>query len=399
MAKPRKQLTYLKKNKKYMDFDPIIKMEGKYDIALIQTRKGTGKTFGSIREGHIRFRQTGKPFAYTRATFEQLKEFASPDKYASLLSALGYYMAKNEKISTKGHYKLMNKTKKNTARSLVPINYFLSINQAMNIQSSKFEPLSLMILDEIQHHFREQKMDHVNKAINLIASVLRDHNCPIWIISNKIDQEDIFLRKFKLEREMNKLHPGEVKRFTRTYKTGNKERVFIKSNKESVDLESSNGKWVLRDEVVEIKFLIYKPAESNEFKDSTKKSIAYKLSALTDYGTVINSDDYFKKLKKLPYIKNLGNFKGKININGLEFGLWTYKTKSGKEIYQFSNKVNPTGKTRYFSYVDYDLGSLIGSFDFVKSLKHKLIKGELQFSDIDIFSVIIELITLKGNGK
>lgn len=396
MARPRKELTYLKKNKKYMDFDPVIKMEGKYDIALIQTRKGTGKTFGSIREGHIRFRQTGKPFAYTRATFEQLKEFAAPDKYASLLSALGYYMAKNEKISTKGHYKLMNKTKKNTARTLVPINYFLSINQAMNIQSSKFEPLSLMILDEIQHHFREQKIDHVNKAINLIASVLRDHNCPIWIISNKIDQEDIFLRKFKLEREMDRLHPGEVKRFTRSYRTGNKEKIKITSTDKN---GNEFNKWVLRDEVIEIKFLIYKPAESNEFKDSTKKSIAYKLSALTDYGSVINSDDYFKKLKRLPYIKKLGNFKGKININGLEFGLWTYKTRSGTEIYQFTNKVNQTGKTRYFSYIDYDLGSLIGSFDFVKKLKHKLIKGELQFSDIDIFTAIIELINLKGNGK
>lgn len=372
MARPQKQYTYLKKDRKYIDFAPVIKAEGKYDIAFIPTMKGTGKTTKAIREGYISFQKTGMPFAYVRSTFEQLKEFSTPDKYGALLDTLGWYFAKNEKITSKGHFKLMNKTKNRRVRTNKPLSYFLSVNQAMNIQSSKFEKLSLMIFDEIQHHFNKgNEMGNINKIINLIASVLRDHNCPIWFIFNNIDQNAMLLRLFSIERMLAKLKDGQMKRVVRNFRIGK--------------------------ENVSIRILLYKPAKPKDWIDSQKKSIGWKLSGLTDYGKVINSEEFVYSLRNLNYIKRLGNFKSIINFNGLEVGLWTYKNAKGKEIYQFSRKFNKTGRTYYFSYWDFSKDSMIGSFDFLKNLKHKLIRKEIEYGDSEIFEAVVELMKLGRN--
>lgn len=371
MGRPAKKYTYLFKDRKYVDMAPVVKAEGTYDILFMPTMKGTGKTTKAIREGYINFQKTDMPFAYIRSTFEQLKEFSQPDKYGSLLDTLGWYFAKNEKISSKGHFKLMNRTKSRKVRTNKPICYFLSVNQAMNIQSSKFEKLSLMIFDEIQHHFNKgNEMANINKIINLIASVLRDHNCPIWFIFNNIDQNAMLLRLFQIERILAKMKDGQLKRVVRSFKIAEKQ--------------------------VSIKVLLYKPAKPKEWIDSQQESIGWKLSGLTDYGAVINSEDFVYSLKNLNYIKTLGNFKSRININGLEFGLWTYE-KNGKEIYQFSRKFNKTGKVFYFSYWDFSKDSMIGSFDFLKRLKNKLIRKEIEFSDSQIFEAVVELMKLGRN--
>ncbi len=402
MARPKKKEIYLKKNKKYIDLDPLIKMEGKYDIAFIPTIKGTGKTFGAIREGLIRFQQTGKPFVYARATFEQLKEFAALDKYPALLETLGYYLPKNEKISSRGHFKLKNRTKTNPTRALTPITYFASVNQAMNIQSSKFIPPSLVIFDEVLHHFNKNPQAIVDKTINLTGSILRDHNAPIWFISNLIDQNDILIRTFGLERIIDKVPAGKIKKVIRYKNTGKMiEKKILLNHGKKIDF--GNGKENIKmqeyktikvPEQIRLRILIYKPDTSKEFKKSTSQSIGYKLATFSDYGKVITTDEFVHKLKDLKYIKRLGNFKFKININGQEWGLWTYTIK-GKEIYQFSKKFNKNGRTYYFSYMDWESGSIIGNFDFIKRLKNKLIRKEIEFSDLTAFEAIVGLIRQK----
>lgn len=369
MAKPKKDETYLKKNRKYADFNPLVRMRGTYDIAFIPTKKGMGKTMGAIREGLIEYQKTGMPFGYARATFEQLKAFAAPDKYNELLKTLGYHVTKNEKVSTSGHHKLKYKTKKNPTRNMEPITYFLSVNQAMTIQSSKFKPLTHFIFDEIMHHFATQKQEHLDKVVNLVASVLRDHNCPVWFISNNIDQNDIIIRTYGLEREINKVKPGNIKRIIRHRKV--------------------NG------EIITLRILIYRPKESKIFNESNSQSVAFKLAAFTDYGKVINSEDFVRGLKKLRYIKRLGNFKNKLNINGYTFGLWTYIDDTGKEIYQFSRKYNKNGRTYYFSYGDWSDSNILGPLDFIKRTKNKLIRKEVEFQDSLVFESIINLLKAK----
>lgn len=375
MARKPNETNNLRKNKKYIDFGPIVKQKD-YDILLCATKKGTGKTFGSIREGYINYIKTGHPFAYVRSTFEQQKEFMAEDKYVKLLNELGWYMASNESLSSKGHFKLKGVTKTRSKKVQTPIMYALSANSAMNIQSSKFEKISLMIIDEIQHHFRDQKIDVVNKIINLIASVMRDHNAPIWFIFNKIKEDDILLRLFNAEKEINKLKPGQFKKIICNLKTGQK--IWDEKAKKFIP------------EILKLRVLLHSPKESSTFQKDLRNSVGYKLSALTEYGKVVNSDEFAQARKNINYIRELGKFKNIININGFEYGIWL-KKKGDKEIYQFSRKYNKNGKSYYFSYIDYDMKSLQGSLEFIANLKHKLIRKELEFEDVDVFLSIIDL--------
>lgn len=138
----------------------------------------------------------------------------------------------------------------------------------MNIQSTKFDEPNLIILDELMNHFSSNNLMTFNKTINLIASILRDYNCPIYILFNKVDNNDIFLKMFKLEKAINQVKLGHVKKFKRD--------------------------WKINDELVSIKFAIYNPLKSEELTETTKKSIGYRLSALSEYGSVINSDKFYK---------------------------------------------------------------------------------------------------------
>ena len=119
------------------------------------------------------------PFAYIRSTKEQLMEFTAQDKFFGLINDLGYQVQGNHNISSKLFYKLGNKSKNNKTRGVNPISYFVAVNQAMNIQSSKFQPISLAIVDEVQHHFMETSAQVVNKLLNVLASIMRNHNAPI----------------------------------------------------------------------------------------------------------------------------------------------------------------------------------------------------------------------------
>lgn len=308
---------------------------------------------------------------YVRSTMEQLKEFTNKTKYLALLNGLGYELSPRSDIfTTQGHFKKKYKTKKNKTQEAEPQAYFGSVNQAMTIQSSKFEKVSLVILDELMNHFQHQNIQHVNKAVNLLLSVLRDHNCPIWLIFNMIDQNDIFLRLFKLEKTIGKVKAGEKKIVIRSWRIGSKS--------------------------VSIRFLIYKPAESKAFQDDLEDSIAYKVSATTSYGAVANSDDFVNKSMDLIYIKQHGAFKNIININGYKIGLWTYRNSNDKVIYQFSERFNKTGRTWTFSYLDWESASLMGNIKFVKELKHKLIKKEVEFSNGTVFLAIANLLKAKA---
>lgn len=363
--KPKGNKQYLPRNKKYIDFLPALKSDA--DIILIPTNKGAGKTYQAFRQAFIAYGKNGLPSAYIRSTLEQLKEFTAEDKFGEMLLDLGWDIKKNQKITTKGFYRLKNKSKNQPNRINEPIIYFGSVNQAMTIQSSKFKKLNLVIVDEVQHHFRKTGENTVNQLINLISSMIRDVDAPIWIIFNQVDENDILLQKFKVNKIISKVPQGHIRKFKRTFDDG-------------------DGGFA------ELKIAIFKPLQSKELKESKKKSVSNRLSFITDYGKVINSNEFYITKAKIKYIKTLGDFKGIINANGFEIGFWMKKDGT----YQFTDKYNKTGKTKYFSYSDYVLDGGIGGFNFIKSIKKEIIQNNVEFESQEIFARIIDLIKVKA---
>lgn len=352
---------YLPPNKKYISFGPII--NSKADIILIPTNKGSGKTYQAIRQALIFYQQNGRPSAYIRSTLEQLKEFVGENKFGAILDDLGWKLDKSEYINSKGFFKTQRKSKFNPNRVSKPIIYFGSLNQAMTIQSSKFLEMNLVIIDEVQHHFRKTGENTVNQMINIVSSMIRDYNSKIWILFNLVNQNDILLQKFKVDREVGKVKVGHINKFKRTF-------------------HNHNGGFV------ELKIGIFKPKQSTELLVSKENSVSQKLSYISNYGRVINSNDFFMKRKNLKYISKLGKFKGIINLNGFEVGFWL----TDKNIYQFSNILNKNGAIKYFSYKDYALDSQMGDVDFIKDIKRQLIRNKVEFSNQEVFLKIVDLL-------
>lgn len=356
---------YLKRDFKYID-NRLGKLALKNsEILLIPTKKGTGKTTQWIRDALIEYQKNGKPSYYVRNTIEQLEEFVQDDKFKAILDVLGFPITRDIIITRKGlfKYEYENKTKKKFKK---PIIYFLSINEAMKIQSSKFLPGNYFILDEIQNHFMKSNGNIFNKFVNLVASVLREENTKIIILFNKVSNNDLFLQKFRVDKQIQQIKKGAVKTFERTLG------------------RDEDGK------LVKIKVSVFNPRQSKKLREAQKKSIANKLSYLAgDYGNVINSDDFYIDLADAKYINKLGDFEGIINFNGFKIGLWISKDLN----FQFTSKYNITGKEYFLDIGEYSNSANLIKKDFLLKTKNKLLMREVEFEDSLIFQQVINMIS------
>lgn len=359
--KDTKEEIYLKRNFKYID-NRLGKLAlKKSEVLLVPTKKGTGKTTQWIREALIGYLKNGKPSFYVRATGEQLEEFIKDDKFVAVLDVVGFPYTRDMEITKKGLFilKYDRKTKKKIKK---PIINFLNINDAMKIQSSKFLAGNYFIVDEIQNHFMKSQASTFNKFINLAASVLREENTPIVILFNKVNNSDIFLQKFKVDKQVQKIKAGAVKTFERTIG------------------KDQEGK------PVKIKVSIYNPRQSRALKQAQKKAVATRMSYMAgDYGNVINSDDFYIDRSKIKYIERLGNFEGIINMEGYQLGLW-----HKGETFQFTTQYNKTGKEYFIGIGDYSTNTRLVKEDFLLTVKNRFLSKEVEFEDALVYDIVVK---------
>lgn len=356
---------YLKRNKKYMDSLLVEKVIPYSDIILIGTKKGTGKTTEEIRKMINKFFVNGKPSAYVRATIEQLEEFVQDDKFIQILKVLNFPLSKDIVVTRKGMFKLVY-SKKSKKKLKQPIIYFLSINEAMKIQSSKFQKMNYIVFDEIQNHFVYTRTETTfNKFVNLVSSVLREESPAVIMLFNKVNNNDLFLQKFKLDKQIQHIKKGAIKRFKRVFYSDDRKKHVV------------------------IYFAIYNPFESLALRKSQEKSIGYKLSFLSEYGSVINSDDFYITGNEIKYIDRLGDFDGIINFNGHRIGLWRSKES---DTLQFSSKYNQTGKEYYINITDYSIYANLIAQDFDLNIKNRLLHKSIEFENAEIFGLVIAMI-------
>lgn len=361
--KSKKQEFYLKKDFKYLDLYPLMKSLNHADIGLILSRKGIGKTTVVIRDCLIEYGRSGTPSVYLRSTFEQLKEFAAEDKLLALLNVIGYPL-KDISITSKGMFKsIYDKDLKKRVKK--PVIYFLSINGAMQLQSSKFLKCYMVMVDEIQNHFLKSNITAFNKFKNVLSSVLREENSKIIIFSNKVNAEDIFLENFKIERQVPKMALGQIKRF---------QRSFWNEETKSYD---------------KIIFSVYNPKRSIALQTAQNNSISQKVANIGtgSYKNVITSDSFSIQLRDIQYIKKYGDFEAIINYKNEKIGVWI-NVKNGN--FQFSRKFNKNGTEYFLNIGEFSEKAHLINQDYLLLVKNKLLLHEVEFSNTEMARVIIE---------
>lgn len=194
----------------------------KAPVRLVISRRGLGKTFGSIKKAVREFVKTHRRFIYVVENLEQVKTL-SQNKGEKFFSAILNTLKKDtSKTSQRLYHALTDSgdsevTEGDTLNSIVggtikimgmTAGYIIALSDFSNLKRNNFVDVKYIICDEfIPEEVSARNINTSRKVISVIQSIARLNDVIIYMFANSVRLNDNLLVKLGLAN----IKPGEFK--------------------------------------------------------------------------------------------------------------------------------------------------------------------------------------------
>lgn len=366
ISKKNSVLNWEKNRKNYLNFSQILNKKN-IKIAIVETEKGTGKTFGAIYESMKEFKKTGRTSILIRNSNEEIKAFVLKfklkyfsgdfpnlfDKTKIIINNEGIF-AEKKIIGYKGLRKTFD-----------PAIMFVSSNIYSKRSSVSFpKNIYLIIEDEISPTNKILSFNDLKKKALVWENILRGEDPEkLLIFLNKNYETEPFYYYLKINKEVEKMHMGQKKIIRIRTDFGIQKIFFWKAKRKESEIEKY------------------------------KKSEIIKLGSVVGMDHFLLSGEALKKDNSFKKIEKLGVMKFNLIVEGMTFSVWLKEN-----IFQFSEKYDKNFPTYYYFFEDFESGFFRASKEFLINVEKAFELNKIEFSNQLIFSAIVKI--LKSNeGK
>lgn len=199
------------KKRKWYSYDRILSQHAIYNVIFGQ--RSNGKTYGALKLGLQRWRQTGAQFAYVRRWADDLKKKQAEQIFGAL-EADGFIseVTGGEWTGTtyySGRWYFCRYEEDKRIRSDVPFCFAFAISQMEHDKSASYPGIETIIFDE----FLTRTLYLPNEFVlfmNVISTIVRDrNNVQIFMLGNSVNQYAPYFTEMGLT-NVKKMKPGDL---------------------------------------------------------------------------------------------------------------------------------------------------------------------------------------------